>query len=548
MLKAFRASTADAGFCAIGSIKSNIGHAEAAAGIAGFTKLVLELYHRKLVPSLHSATLNSHIDFEHSPFFVPHQAVDWHHEGDSPRRAGISSFGAGGSNAHVTLEEWPERIESSPHARIPVLIVVSAKSEDRLRKAVENLGEYLERNGENVDLERVARTLQAGRVPMEHRLAVVAVDRAALLDNLAAWLNGKAAPVWSACITANGFAEPAASERLEDWAEAWVRGWEPNWNLLYRGRKPQPVSLPHYPFTRTRYWIEQREAAPIVLHPMLHEDASGNGKTRFHSRLEPSAFYAEGHNVDGHVIVPGAAYLEMARAAGAIVLGKPVLGLRNAVWLRPLDLSNGARTVELRVKAGQGSDSVEVANGDGARIFECGLATAASSEAPSLDLSAIRARCSAGMNAESFYARFANRGIRYGQAFRPVQSLIYGNGECLAELTVPEISGVEWHPGLLDGAFQTMLGLLLEQSDDRETLVPFGLRELVYRRAPHGTVFAYARSLQTLSCDITVVDSNGRVCLELRGYQIRPIQKTAASNGLFFGSMSGKRPRCRMGP
>jgi polyketide synthase PksM len=103
LLKAFRASTADAGFCAIGSIKSNIGHAEAAAGIAGFTKLVLELYHRKLVPSLHSATLNSHIDFEHSPFFVPHQAVDWHHEGDSPRRR------------HQLV--WSGRVERARHAR-----------------------------------------------------------------------------------------------------------------------------------------------------------------------------------------------------------------------------------------------------------------------------------------------------------------------------------------------------------------------------------------------------------------------------------------------
>jgi len=214
----------------------------------------------------------------------------------------------------------------------------------------------------------------------------------------------------------------------------------------------------------------------------------------------------------------------------------------------PLDLSNGARTVELRVKAGQGSDSVEVGDSDGARIFECGLPTAASSEAPSLDLSAIRARCSAGMNAESFYARFANRGIRYGQAFRPVQSLIYGNGECLAELTVPEISGVEWHPGLLDGAFQTMLGLLLEQSDDRETLVPFGLRELVYRRAPHAP-----SSRMPGRCKHSVATSRwwiptGAFAWNFADIRFGRFGKLPRRTGCSSGAWSGKRPRCRMGP
>jgi len=111
--KAFGAQTTDTGYCAIGSAKSNIGHAESAAGIAGLTKVLLQMKHGTLVPSLHSQTLNPHIDFGTTPFVVQREVAAWSRptlnlDGRSrewPRIAGLSSFGAGGSNAHLVIEE-----------------------------------------------------------------------------------------------------------------------------------------------------------------------------------------------------------------------------------------------------------------------------------------------------------------------------------------------------------------------------------------------------------------------------------------------------------
>src|SRR5262249_130993 len=126
--------------CAVGSIKTNIGHLEAAAGIVSVSKVLLQMKHRQLVPSLHSSQLNEFIDFENSPFYVVHRLEDWKsREGDGvpvPLRAGVSSFGAGGANAHVILESY-EPLRQDVQEPIPageLFFPLSAKTENQLRE------------------------------------------------------------------------------------------------------------------------------------------------------------------------------------------------------------------------------------------------------------------------------------------------------------------------------------------------------------------------------------------------------------------------------
>ncbi|MFL5663135.1 MAG: type I polyketide synthase, partial [Ktedonobacteraceae bacterium] len=115
--KAFQPFTAQTGFCAIGSVKTNVGHLNAAAGVTGLIKTVLALKHRELPPSLHFQTPNARIDFAHSPFYVNTQLRPWQAQGEGPLRAGVSSFGIGGTNAHVVLEEAPPREPSGAGRR-----------------------------------------------------------------------------------------------------------------------------------------------------------------------------------------------------------------------------------------------------------------------------------------------------------------------------------------------------------------------------------------------------------------------------------------------
>jgi acyl transferase domain-containing protein len=163
---AFRARTSKKGFCLIGSVKSNVGHLDSAAGVTGLIKAVLVLDRGQIPPSLHFTQPNPVIDFVNSPFRVNARLTTWK-TGGHPRRAGVSSFGIGGTNAHVVLEEAP-RLESSGPSRSHELLVLSAKTSSALEAATANLAAHL-RQRPDLKLADVAYTLQVGRRAFPHR-------------------------------------------------------------------------------------------------------------------------------------------------------------------------------------------------------------------------------------------------------------------------------------------------------------------------------------------------------------------------------------------
>lgn len=171
LTRAFRAGTDRTGFCAIGSVKGNIGHTDTAAGVAGLIKTVLALEHRELPPTLHYSAPNAAIDFAATPFVVAAERRDWP-AGPTPRRAGVSAFGLGGTNAHVVLEEAPDRPRDGADAA-STLLVLSAKTPTALDAATVRLADALEASPGR-PLRDVAFTLRAGRHPFVWRRAVVA--------------------------------------------------------------------------------------------------------------------------------------------------------------------------------------------------------------------------------------------------------------------------------------------------------------------------------------------------------------------------------------
>jgi polyketide synthase PksJ len=172
------------GFCAIGSVKSNIGHLINAAGVAGLIKTVLALQHRLIPPTLHFNTPNREIDFDHSPFYVNTRLKEWQGDG-LPRRAGVSAFGIGGTNAHVILQEAPDLTPPTPpEAGRPFqLLVWSARSEAALEQVTANLADYFGSRAD-IDLSDAAYTLQVGRRPFAQRRMLVCADVAEAVDIL----------------------------------------------------------------------------------------------------------------------------------------------------------------------------------------------------------------------------------------------------------------------------------------------------------------------------------------------------------------------------
>jgi natural product biosynthesis luciferase-like monooxygenase protein/amino acid adenylation domain-containing protein/non-ribosomal peptide synthase protein (TIGR01720 family) len=189
LTKAFRQSTQRQQFCRIGSVKTNIGHLESAAGIAQIVKVILALQHRQIPPSLHFEQPNPLIPFAETPFKVNTQLCDW--ESESLRRAGLSSFGIGGTNAHIIIEEAPvvepvtSHVERSSH-----LFTLSAKTEKALRQLVDRYVTHLAANS-TATLADICFTANTGRSHFSHRLSIVADSTVELCLKLSALQNGQ---------------------------------------------------------------------------------------------------------------------------------------------------------------------------------------------------------------------------------------------------------------------------------------------------------------------------------------------------------------------
>ena len=185
--QAFQAKTERHQFCAIGSVKTNVGHLQITSGIVGFIKTALALHHKQLPPSLHFETPNPKIDFANSPFFVNTTLSQWETNGH-PRRAGVNSLGIGGTNAHVVLEEAPGRENREERKRTHHILTLSAKTASALQALVSRYQNYLNANPEG-ELGDICYTANGGRAHFNHRLAVVSESIADLRQKLAKVLN-----------------------------------------------------------------------------------------------------------------------------------------------------------------------------------------------------------------------------------------------------------------------------------------------------------------------------------------------------------------------
>jgi len=279
-------------------VKTNLGHAATAAGVAGVLKILLALRQKKIPPSLNYTAANADVAITDSPFYVNTTLRDWTVGDGLPRRAAISSFGFSGTNAHLVIEESPLAARRS-EPRPAQLVVLSAQSEAQLRQQVEKLAAHL-RVSPRADLGAVAFTLLAGRRHLGMRFACVARDVRELCEALAQWLAAGSSPrvkLSRGSVTGvretvaqrdagNGLIErchdvrdPAAClEHLSAIAECYVRGERLSYENLFAAGTPR-VSLPTYPFAREVYWVEKTDAHLLqrssatraMLHPLVHD-------------------------------------------------------------------------------------------------------------------------------------------------------------------------------------------------------------------------------------------------------------------------------------
>jgi polyketide synthase PksL len=254
---AFRQFTPELQFCSIGSVKTNIGHCESAAGVAGLTKVLMQMEHRQLAPSLYSSEPNAYIAFEQTPFRLQMQAGAW----DVPtlsgkvgsRIAAVSSFGAGGSNAHLVVRE--PRADEKRGFSLPgeyVIIPLSAREPETLQRVAKRLLDHVS-EADSINLQDIAYTLQLGRAEMKNRVAWVVQSVQELKQALAVYVEQEQVGRDRREHAANN---PARYEILMKLSAQWTGGGRIDWDTLYeRSNRPFRTRLPLYPFKRVRHWF-----------------------------------------------------------------------------------------------------------------------------------------------------------------------------------------------------------------------------------------------------------------------------------------------------
>ncbi|WP_344609197.1 SDR family NAD(P)-dependent oxidoreductase, partial [Streptomyces glaucus] len=544
------------GGCALGAIKTNLGHTQFAAGVAGVVKALLALKHRQIPPSLHFAEANPAITLEGSPFRVPTGLEPWPAPAAGPRLAGVSSFGASGTNAHVLIEEAPAPGGPRHPERSHWLLVLSGQGEAARRAQVERFLAHVEAH-DDLDLGDVAYTLATGRRHCTHRLALVATGRAQLTAALRAWLrDGHAEGVVTGESTdRRGRGDPAAAaargdagpEALDELAPAYVRGATPRFADLFSGGGFRIVPLPGYAFGGERHWVAPAStgrppapAAEAPPSPLAGHAAPGDGPDSVRrTELTGAEFFLADHRVRGVPVLPGVAYLELACAA-ARAEGLPATGLvlRDVVWSRPARIERPTTVETVLRRRAEGGHAYEVASRrDDGRLthgqgrIERGPAPAAER----LDIDALRARCvTRGLDHEACYRLFDRMGMGYGPALRGLERLDTGPGLAVARVRVPraagETAGWTLHPSVLDAAVQATVGLALTgDGDDVPAALPFAVDEVHVLAPTPAAGWAVARSAAgdrggpVHRVDIDLCDDTGRVCVRLLGFQARTL-------------------------
>lgn len=247
--------------CWIGSVKSNIGHADIAAGAVGLIKVIESLQRRTLPATANVGEANPKIDVSNGPLRLCERAMSW--DGPRPLRAGISAFGFSGTNAHVVVEEAPRRIEAAL-GEGQQLCLFSARSRELLIPYVRQMRDHLD-SSPALSIADVAFTLAVGRMHQRHRLAVVCASTRELSDRLTHWLASSGAREIRgvACIDSE---EPGSSswitaatgidEAMRTAGSSWLAGEDVDWQAIYHGRNVHPVALPGSPMERIRCWFQ----------------------------------------------------------------------------------------------------------------------------------------------------------------------------------------------------------------------------------------------------------------------------------------------------
>jgi acyl transferase domain-containing protein/pimeloyl-ACP methyl ester carboxylesterase/aryl carrier-like protein len=550
----------------LGSVKTNIGHLEAGAGVASLIKVVLALQHGVIPPHLHFTKPSPYIPWSEIPVRIPTRPTPWP-AGEKKRVAGVSSFGFSGTNVHLVVEESPTvgalvaevaRLRDgsgNPNSGefgyppgVPHLLTLSARTPAALRKLAGRFADHLGQR--EYSLADVCYTAGAGRSTFAHRLALPCQSIAEAREKLAEFAAGQS-PAGIHVGQAERERKPklASLERgsddertfLDRLAELYIHGATIDWKALQKDGSRRKVSLPTYPFQRQRYWYEAsangQAASRGAVHSILGVCVQASLREMVFEKqlsVESPTFLAD-HRLAGQALVPAAMYVDLILAAAAEALGPDArIELANLQIPEALLLADDA-PVAFRLNLHRDGEQVSVEGRSRDAVHVRAVIRMALKEVATATLAEARALCTQPVKREEFYQRIAERGLELGVAFQLVEELWRGSGEALGHLRLHgrEDDQHAFAPPLLDACLQ-VVGAALPDSQQSGSVLLVGIDRFILHRRPGMSLWSHAvfrtqpasepiAAAAGFVADVNVFDESGEPVASVLGLRFQHI-------------------------
>lgn len=498
--KVFRKINTQKNNCLIGSVKTNIGHLEAAAGLAGLVKVLVSFENEKIPPIANFKELNPHIDLSNSSIRINQDLKKWEISDMGNRIAGISSFGSGGTNAHVIVEHIPiisqPKIMDSDH----YLICISGNTNEALKRNIQQLLKWLDTQ-DQIDLLSVSSNLLLRRTHLLHRVAFVVntiEDLKNVLSNKS--IRSESEKEYYSTDYKQTNSQPQFVEWFEDYlkkikkysdieklqlqglAELFVRGSYITWKNLFKTLKPNRESLPFYQFEKNFFSIISDPDTSKSDKPestFIHRNESQYNLQRFVSNFSGEEYFFREHQLKDTPILPGVAYLEMIRYAlhksfpdisGTIKISEiywkaPIIGNNSQEIHTELTISeNKAITYSITNQ----SENQENCSGE-ISIIENSIIN-------KRDIKTLKSQCTVEIGSETIYNILKKSGYHYGNTFRTITDLYSAKDMALGILTSSKLKKYpleELAIGVLDGALQAAMYTFFLSKEDSQIVYPF---------------------------------------------------------------------------
>ncbi|HML51596.1 MAG TPA: SDR family NAD(P)-dependent oxidoreductase [Propionicimonas sp.] len=589
---AFDKHTSRRQFCALGSVKPNLGHGVSAASMASLIKVLLAFRERQLPPNINFTEPNPYIPFHESPLYVSDTTRDWEPNGPV-RLAAVSSFGFGRTNVHAVLSEAPPREVARPKRRGPLILPLSGRTEAACLAQVDNLIEWIDRHPE-APIEDICHSAAVGRHHFEYRVAVVGTEKGAILRGL----RDIASRRWDAAGVFRGHHRvlSANMERLDDHdlsvsdrrrmarvaadlvsegiggaeqagelCHQYVAGADVQWPDCFPDGQHRRLPLPTYPFERKHFWLAVEDSKPTVaeaespLHPLIDRLAvRGRDEDVYVTKYEIGRqWILTEHIINDHSVIPGTGFLEMMYTACAHSSGSVAIELRD-VFLQSPAIVAEEEPLEVHIVVGKTAETmnVEVMSVDVAGQWKVHATAQAKvldpeSRPASVNHEAVvRASCRETL---PFDLSKEYGGFRFGPRWRNVNTIEFNGQQVLTSLEIApqfqaDLAEFTLHPAMFDNAIN-IAGEFLIQFATHTMFLPFACKSLkIYGALPskfnsHQRIRTkIGRQMGAATIDITLYEPDGTVLCVLDKYSLKRVSENLFTDTLHHRMAFERQP------